>query len=479
MKRIISNLIWRFLERCGAQGVTLIVSLILARLLNPEIYGTIALIMVIIAIFEVFVDSGFGTALIQKKDADELDFSSVFYFNVFICFILYFIIFLISPLIAAFYNNNDLVPIIRVLGLIVVFSGIKNIQQAYVSRNMLFKKFFFSTMIGTIISALIGIGLAYNGYGVWAIVVQMILNTAIDTVVLWITVDWRPKWQFSFERLRVLFLFGWKILASSLIYTVYKKTCQLIIGKVYSEADLGFYNQGEQIPYTLTTNINASIDSVLLPVMSSAQDNLSILKSMTRKSIQLGTFVIFPCMAGMIACADPLVRVILTDKWLPCVPYLRIFCLSYAFWPIHTANLNAIKALGRSDIFLKVEIIKLIISIVIILFTVNISPFALACGSLLSNFICIFINAFPNIKLLKYSFYEQIKDLFPNFIFSVLMGAIVFLVSRFNASVLVVLLIQIPLGIILYVLFAIIIRNESFIYLLNSIKEFRSKSREL
>ena len=252
----IKNFIWRFAERCGAQLVTFIVSIVLARLLAPEDYGTIALVTVFTTILQVFVDSGLGTALIQKKDADDLDFSSVFYFNFFMCIVLYIGMFLAAPIIAGFYGDSSLIPIIRVISLTIVISGVKGIQQSYVSRNMLFKRFFFATLGGTIFSAFLGIGLAYAGFGVWAIVAQQLSNTAIDTLILWITVKWRPQKMFSWNRLKGLLSFGWKLLVSSLLDTVYNNLRNLIIGKFYSSADLAYYNQGDKFPKLIVTNIN-------------------------------------------------------------------------------------------------------------------------------------------------------------------------------------------------------------------------------
>ena len=369
--KVIKNFLWRFFERCGAQGVSFVVQIVLARILAPDVYGTIALITVFTTILQVFVDSGMGNALIQKKNADNLDFSSVFYFNIVVCIILYICMFFAAPLIAVFYENNELVPVIRVLSLTLVISGIKNVQQAYVSRTMQFKKFFFSTLAGTIGAAIIGIALAYNGFGVWALVAQQIFNATLDTIVLWITVKWRPEKKFSLKRLKGLFSYGWKLLASSLLNQIYSEITTLIIGKVYTTTDLAQYNRGNTFPMFIINNVNSSIDSVLLPTMSKEQDNIGIVKNMTRRAIKTSTYVIAPLMMGLAFVGEPLVSLILTDKWLPCVPFMRVFCITYMFYPIHTANLNAIKALGRSDLYLKLEIIKKIAGIVVIIITIR------------------------------------------------------------------------------------------------------------
>lgn len=466
-KTIISNFIWRFLERCGAQGVTLVVSIILARILDPSEYGTIALITVFITILQVFVDSGMGNALIQKKEADDLDFSSVFWFNLIMCVCLYLLMYFCAPLIAGFYKMPELTPIIRVLSLILIISGVKNVQQAYVSRNMLFKKFFFSTLGGTIGAALVGITMAYCGFGVWALVAQMLFNSFVDTVILWVTVKWRPIWAFSKERLKVLFSYGWKLLVSALIDTIYKDVRQLIIGKIYTKEDLAFYNQGQRFPKLIITNINSSIDSVLLPVMSGAQDDTTVIKQMTRRSIITSTYLIMPLMVGLAVCAKPLVSLILTEKWLYCVPFLRVFCVSYAFFPIHTANLNAIKAMGKSGLFLKLEIIKKIVSVTALVATMWISPLAMAYSLLATSVIGQIINAWPNKKLMNYSYLEQVKDMLPQILLSLGMGVLVYCIPPIGASSFADLFVRVFVGVLVYWGGSKLFNIDGYKYLLN------------
>lgn len=468
--KVFSNFIWRFAERCGAQLVTFIVSIVLARILTPSDYGTIALVTVFTTILQVFIDSGLSTALIQKKDADDLDFSSVFYFNFVICIILYLIMFVSAPFIANFYKDSSLVSIVRVISLTLIISGVKGVQQSYVSRHMLFKRFFFSTLGGTIFSAVLGIIMAYAGFGVWAIVFQQLSNNAIDTLILWITVKWRPIKKFSWSRLKNLLSFGWKMLASSLLDTVYNNLRNMIIGKLYTSADLAFYNQGDKFPKLIVTNINTSIDSVLLPTMSNEQDNHVRVKDMTRRAIKISTYIMAPLMIGLAFCAKPIVQIVLTDKWLPCVPYLQIFCISYLFWPIHTANLNAIKAMGRSDLFLKLEVIKKFIGMILLLITMNISVMAMAYSLLISGLISQVINSWPNRYLLKYSYIDQIKDILPNIVMALIMGVFVYFINYLNLSVLVSLMIQIILGGIIYLVLSIFTKNDSFTYLINILK---------
>ena len=475
--KVFSNFIWRFAERCGAQLVTFIVSIVLARILMPDDYGTIALVTVFTTIMQVFVDSGLSTALIQKKDADDLDFSSVFYFNFIVCILLYLVMFFAAPLIASFYDIPELVSVVRVISLTIVISGVKGVQQSYVSRNMLFKRFFYATLGGTIFSAFLGIAMAYAGCGVWAIVAQQLSNTAIDTLILWITVKWRPKLMFSWKRLKALLGFGWKLLCSALLDTVYNNLRSLIIGKVYSSADLAYYNEGKKFPNFIVTNINTSIDSVLLPAMSNEQDDKTRVKKMTRRSIMISCYIMAPLMIGLVCCAKNIVVLVLTEKWLPCVFYLQIFCITYMFYPIHTVNLNAIKAMGRSDLFLKLEICKKVVGLALLFATVFISVKAMTYSLLVSTLFSMMINAWPNKELLHYSFLEQMKDIMPSILLAVGMGACVYAIGLLHLPMLPLLVIQIFCGGGIYLLGSKLLKLEPFVYLIGIIAPILKKRK--
>lgn len=477
-EKVLGNFMWRLLERFGAQGVTLIVSIVLARLLDPEVYGVIALVTVITTLLNVFVDSGLGTALIQKKNADDLDFSTVFFFNIGMCIVLYVGLFFLAPLVAAFYEIPELTAIVRVLGLSLIISGVKNIQQAYVSRNMLFKKFFFATIAGTIGAAVVGITMAFLGYGVWAIVCQYLFNMFIDTVILWITVRWRPKFMFSFQRLKGLFGFGSKLLGVSLITTLYNDLRQILIGKLYTTSDLAFYNKGKQFPELINTNINTSIDSILLPAMSKEQDDVTTIKAMTRRSIKTCTYIMSPFLVGLAMCGEAFIELLLTEKWLFCVPYMRIFCITYLFSPIFTANYNAYKALGKSNLYLRVSIVSKFFGIIVLLITLPHGVMVMAYGVLVSNFINQLVCTFPNLKLMKYSYPEQIKDILPNLLLAAFMGAVVYVVNFLNLNPILTLVIQIPVGAVVYVLGSMIFKLESYVYVLNTLKSFLKKRRK-
>lgn len=471
--KAISGLLWRLAERCGAEGVAFVVSIVLARLLAPEDYGLIALVTVFITISQVFVDSGMGSALIQKKNADDLDFSSVFYFNIAACLALYALLFLLSPVIAAYYGKAELTAVIRVLGIMIVISAVKNVQQAYVSKHMLFKRFFFATLGGTLGAAMLGIAMAYAGFGVWALVAQQLFNTLIDTIILWVTVKWRPVRAFSFKRLKGLFSYGWKLLVSSLIDTVYNNLRQLIIGKVYSSSDLAYYNKGRSFPNMIVLNINSSINSVLLPAMSQSQDDIQRVKSMTRRSITVSSYMMWPLMIGLAVVAEPVIRILLTEKWIQSVPYLRVFCIIFAFQPIQTANLNAIKAMGRSGMFLKLEIVKKIIGVGILLIAMHYGVFAIALSLLVYNVMAQIINSFPNRKLLGYSYFEQLKDIFPYIALSCVMAALIYPISFLQLGDLVTLTLQVLCGGLVYIAGSVWLKVETFQYIFEIIKKWK------
>ena len=470
--KVLAGLIWKFSERIAAQLVTFVVSIVLARLLEPSHYGEIAIVNIFIALANVFVDSGFGNALIQKKDADDTDFSSVFYFNIIMSVVMYAVVFFFSPVISNFYSMPILSPVLRVMGLRLIVAGVNSVQHAYVSRHMLFKRFFWSTLGGTLISSVVGIIMAYQGFGVWALVAQYMTNTTVDTIVLCFTVKWRPKLLFSIKRLKKMFSYGWKLLASSLIDVGYSEMRTLAIGKVYTSNELAFYHKGSSFPNLIVTNVNTSIQSVLFPAMSIVQNSAPQIKAMIRKSIRISSYIMFPLMAGLMMVADDFIRLLLTEKWLPCVTYLRIMCIVFAFMPIHTANLQAIKAMGRSDMFLKMEIIKKIIGITVLFAFLNVSIRAVALGSIFVSLLSSFVNAIPNKKLLNYSYWEQVKDLTPALWCSLGMVVPVYMISFIvNFPTIVALFLKCLVGMVAYIVVSHIFNVESYHYILNILRE--------
>ena len=468
--KIFSSLIWKFLERGGTQGIQFILQLVLARLLSPKDYGVVAIITVFIAISTVFVQSGLNIALIQKQKIDEKDISSVFYMSLVIALIMYLILWIFASTIANFYKMQDLDSMIRVMGLVLFLNTFISVQNAIISRNMEFKKLFYSSLGAVIISGIGGIVLAYKGFGVWTLIYQYLLNQTFLCIILWFNVKWRPKLLFSIKKVKKLFSFGGKLLFSSLIASVYNELISLIIGRMYSPIVLGFYNRGDQFPKVIVNNFNDSIQTVIFPALASVQHDKAKVKEITRRAIMLSSYIIFPAMIGLIVISESIVRIVLTGKWLLCVPYLRIFCLSYALWPIHTANLQAINAIGRSDIFLKLEIIKKIIGVIIILITSRYGVYMIAIGTVVNSILSFFINSYPNKRLLNYSYIEQIKDIFPSFFISVIMGGIIYFLHLLKYSSLLVMILQIILGIIIFMVLSFISKNESFFYLIKILK---------
>lgn len=462
--KTLSGLLWKFAERFGAQGISFVVSIVLARLIMPEEYGVIAIVTVIISLCDVFVNSGLGTALIQKKDADDLDFSTVFFFSFGLSILIYLGLFVGAPFVAAFFEKEILTSVIRVMGARIIVASFNTVQHAYVSRNMQFKKFFFSTLGGTVGSAFVGIGMAYVGFGVWALVGQYLSNAIADTIILFCTIAWKPKLKYSWERWKALFSYSWMLLVSSLIDTFYNNLRNLIIGKQYSAADLAYYDKGKQLPDLLSTNILSSIESVLFPAIAAKQDEKSTVKAMVRRFIKTGSYLMMPLMIGLAVAAEPLVNLLLTEKWLFCVPYIQIYCVVGFLQPIQTANQQAIKALGRSDITLKLEVAKKSLGVVILLCAMPYGVFAIAASNILYSCVVLLMNSFPNIRLLDYSLLEQLKDILKNLVISLLMGAVVYCVSFLILPSWAVLLIQIIVGFTVYAALSVATKNESFEY---------------
>lgn len=473
--KILSGLFWKFGERVLAQGVSFIVSLILARLLLPEEYGIVSLVLVFINLANVFVSNGLGESLIQRPNAGQIEFSTMFFCSLFFGIVLYILLFMISPAIEAFYSIDDLSSILRVLALQIPISSINTIQQAYVSKNMMFKKFFFSTVGGTIFSGVIGIVMATCGAGVWALVFQYLVNSIINTIILFFTISWKPTIDFELQTALSLLSYGWKLVVAQFINQGYVELRSLLIGKVYTTSDLASYNKGEQFPSLLVMNINSAISSVLFPAMSTVEGDISKLKEMTRRSIKTSSYVIFPLVTGLMIVAEPLIRILLTDNWISCVPYLQIACIFWMFQPSQTANVQAIKSAGRSDICLKLEVIKKIIGITLLLISVQISPIAVGISNAIFAGISSIINIFPNKKLINYGFIEQFLDIFPTLFLSILMFLSVYQINYLGLNNFATICIEIILGIMVYIIGSVIFRIDSF-YMIKNLLERKIKN---
>ena len=466
-------LIWKLLERFGVQGVQFILQIVLARLLDPEHYGVLSLMVIFTALANVFVQQGLNTALIQNKDVTEEDYSSVFWVSTGVAVILYMLLFFAAPVIAAFYKMPAIIGPFRVLCLMLIPGALNSIQLAKVSREMDFRQVFRSNIGGIVVSGAVGIVLAYLGAGLWALVSQTLLNVTVACMVMWFTVKWHPRMVCDLRRVKVLFSYGWKLLVSSLLDTLYQDIQSLVIGKKYDADTLGFYNRGKQFPQFLMGSVNGAVQSVLLPAMSSKQDDKAQVKALMRNSVMISSFIVFPMMAGLAGVAAPLVRLMLTDKWLECVPFLQIYCFSFAFYPVHTSNLQAINAMGRSDIFLKLEVIKKSIGLIVLIISVFCfhSPIAIAMSGAVTTISSCFINAYPNKKLIDYSYFEQMRDILPSFAAAIVMCGVVLAVQLLQLNTLLTQILQVATGVVVYVLLAAVLRLAPFTMLLQMIKK--------
>lgn len=474
---IISNVIWKFAERILAQFVTLLVSIVLARLLLPSDFGAISMVLVFINIANVFVVEGIPSALIQKKNADQLDFSSVFLFNLIFSLLVYSIIFFSAPYIANFYNYPLLSPVFRVLGLRILVAAVNSVQHAYVSRHMMFRKYFGSTLFGTLLSGLVGIVMAYLGLGVWSLVAQYMVNTTVDTIVLFITVAWRPTLEFDFTRVRRLFIFGWKMLFEGISSTIAGQIRNLIIGKVYTPSDLAFYTKGQQFPALFVTNISSSIASVLFPAMANEQEHREQVLNMLRKSIRVSSYAVYPMLIGLAIVATPFIKVVLTDKWIETVPYLQVFCFLnlpvVGMIPRHQALLGT----GRSDVFMNEHILSRIIGLILLFMVYRISVFAIVVSGIISSAILSLIIAFTSKKYNGYNYRDQLADVLPTLTACTIMAVPVYFLQFLNFSNAVTLLLQIFVGIAIYIFYSHVAQLEEYEickgYALNIVSKFR------
>lgn len=468
--KVVSGLFWKFGERILAQGISSLVAIVLARLLSPNDYGIVAMIMIFINIANVFVTSGFNSALVQNKNATPEDFSTNFYCSLGLSALIYLLLFAAAPFIAAFYGVPELELILKVFSLRIPLSAFSAIQHAYVERHMIFRKYFFSTLFGTLISGVVGIALAYKGYGVWALVAQYFTNTIIDILVLSVTVSWRPRLQFSLASAKSMMGYGWKVLAADLSGTFFDHLRSLIIGKVYTSADLAFYNNGGQIPSLITTNISASIMTVLFPAIANVNDDLENVKLMTRRAVKTMAYVMFPLLLGLVLISKPLIYLLLTDKWAPAIPYMQISSISAGIGLIGTVGLQAIKAVGRSDIILRLEFYKKPIYLLLLIIGVKISVTAVAVTMLLYTILGTLINANPLRKEIRYTFREQLGDLAIPTLLSSVMAIPVWFLTKLPIHYFWMLILQVVTGGVIYLGLSCFFKVETFDYLILTLK---------
>lgn len=466
-----SGMVWKFAERFIAQGVSFVVSLVLARILMPEDYGAVAIINVFIAIADVLLSSGLNTSLIQKKDADELEFSTIFYLNLSFSIILYMILFIFAPYLAKIYKMPILKSAVRVFALRLPISAFQAIQVAYVSKKMQFRKFFFATITGTLISAMVGIIMALQGLGVWALIAQYLTNTFVDTVMLWIIVKWYPKRLFSIKAALPLIRYSWKVMMTDLLGTVCNNLGNFIIGAKYNSADLAYYTKGNQLPQLFRSNIYTTLISVLFPGMSAVNDDIVAVKKIARKSVRIMSYIVFPISLGLMSAGKAIVEVLFTAKWLPMLPYVYIMCLETIISVPGTIGLQPIKAVGRSDLMLKTEIIKKIFFFVSTIVAMNYGVLMIALMLPLNTLLDMLLNALINKRIINYSLYEEIIDCLPALVLSGIMALIVFLVGMASYNIYVKLVLQIMVGGISYILLSMISKNKEFFFILNVVKK--------
>lgn len=479
MERSISNgLFWKLLERGGVQLVQFIIQIILARLLSPNDYGTIALVSIFIAISNVFVESGFSLAILQKKNYSDQDANTAFTISLIISIIIYVFLFVFAPFISNIYNNNSLILIIRILSITLIIGALNSVQVAVVSKEFAFKALFRLSVISVTISGIIGIVLAYLGFGVWSLVFQQLIMKLMSTVLFYFTLNWKPQFQYNSNSMLSLYHFGSKILISNLISTIYTNLYGLIIGKLYSSKLLGYYNRADQFPNVIAVNLSSSLQSVLLPAMSTYQDNKTQLIYILRKTISSIYFFIFPMMIGILLCANEIIVVLLTDKWIAAVPFLQLLCLYYLMTPLQSLNLQAINSIGRSDIYLKLEIINRLIETLGLIISIPFGIYVLIYSKVITNFITTFFTILPNKKIFNYKYLDFILDILPSLISTVLMAFGVSIISYFfYQSNLLTLLFKILLGIVLYCFFSFLFNKNIFKYyfkkLINTLKKER------
>ena len=473
-----SSFLFKITESIGMQGISLVVSLLLARKLDPSDYGVLGMLMVFIAVAQVFVQSGLNTALIQKKNADETDLSSAFAVSFGMAAALYALLFFLSPWFAAVFDMPALKNTLRVMALILLPGSLISVQNAVVARRMAFRRLMIASLCATALSGTVGLCMAWSGAGYWALVGQQLTNQFSLAVLLLLLVKWRPKRVFSFERVKGLVRFSWKLLVSSLLETGFVNLRSAVIGVRFSDAALGFFTRGKQFPELLMNAVNGSIQSVMLPVLSEQQDAPDRMKQLMRRSVVLSSFLVVPMMAGLAAVAEPLIRLLLTDKWLPCVPFLQLCCIDFAFYPIHTANLQAINAKGRSDVFLRLEIIKKVFGMVILLVTVLCfdSVMAIAWGGVISSVVSAAVNAHPNKELINYGYLEQLHDILPTVVLSLIMFGVVYAMNALALPTALLLVLQVIAGIVVYGGLAVLFRLESAQFLLQMAGRLRRRA---
>lgn len=472
---IIKSLIYKTVERFSVKGLGFVISILLARMLSPEVFGQIALITVVINLSQSIIEGGLGTALVQNRDVDDRDYSTVFYICMAMSVVIAALVFAGAPLLAGYYKSPEMLLPLRVYIFSVFFSSYASILMARMQREMRFKQILYCSLTATCVSGALAVALAFTGAGIWTLVVYYFSHTVVNCIAMFAAVRWRPRLSFSVARAKVLYGFGWKMLASSLLCSLYYDLRSLIIGKRFSTEALGYYDRGNQIPFVISSALDSSVQSVMFPVLAKSQDDKGVLRGILHRSLTLSALIVIPAMVGLSAVADTFIRLLLTDKWLPSVVFMEVLCIGHAASAITAPNLVAIKAMGRSDIYMKLEFVRRVLMLAVLAITVFAFDFvvAMAYSFALSAWIDAIVCAIPSGRLLGYGVVKQFKDMWKNILAAVLMGIAVWAVGLAAIPLFLKLVVQILTGIVVYILLCRLLKVEGFMYALNMIKGLR------
>ena len=448
--KTVKGVVWSSIERFSTQGVQFLIMIIMARLLTPKDYGLIGMLAIFLAVAQSLIDSGFSQALIRKQDRTDVDNSTVFYFNIVVSSALYLILFIAAPFVADFYNQPELTSVMRVVCLGVILNSLAVVQRALLTVRIDFKTQAKASLSAAVISGCIGIVLAYCGFGVWSLVVQQLLNLSVNTLLLWIFSKWRPIAVFSWKSFHELFAFGSKLLASGLLDTLYRNIYPIVIGKLFSASSLGHYTRAQQFSEFPSSNVTGIIQRVTYPILCGIQDETERLEAVYRKFLKLSAFIIFPLMIGMSAVARPFIDIVLGTQWGFCGQLLQIICFAMMWYPIHAINLNLLQVKGRSDLFLRLEIIKKILGITVLCITAPFGLVVMCYGQIFNSIVALVINTYYTGKLINVGFIRQMKDLLPTILLSLTMFGAILLVNGFIEANIYRLIIGVLVGVIVY-----------------------------
>lgn len=478
-KDAITSLFWKLFERGGRAVVELAVQIVMARLLAPEEFGALAIILVFVNIGNVVVQSGLNTALVQAECIDEVDLSTVFWLSLGASLVMFTLIFALAPMVASFYDMPYIVWPLRVMGFMLLIAAFNSVQVAIVQRELELRKVFNATIVAVFASGTFGVGAAFAGAGLWSLVLQQIVFQLASCIVLGFQVRWFPGLAFDAAKAKRHFGYGWKLLASGLLNQGYQSLADLIIGKQFSATSLGLVSQGEKYPQAIGSMLDGAIQPVMLSAVSRVQSSVAQVRRLVRRALKTSTFLIVPSMTLFAVAAEPIVQIILGEKWLPCVPFLQMFCFIYALLPIHTTNLQALNGMGRSDLFLKLELIKKAYGICCILFAAFVlrDVYLMVAMYILTDIVSTFVNAWPNKKVIGYSYGEQLRDIAPAFALSAIAGALALLCGSLIAVDAIKILVEIVVMAVAYLGLAAALRLEAFTYLVSTVRGLVSSRR--